>query len=134
MDDAERLKRGEAARRRVLGDEAMYQSKKRRNAFNADWIDWITRSPWHDVWTRPHFDDRTRRVLVIGTMISLGRWEEFRLHLEAGLGADLEWSDVEEVLLQTGVYAGLPAANTAFAIASELRGGVQGKRPTSGSA
>ena len=86
MDDAERLKRGEAARRRVLGDEWMERSaKKRRNAFNAEWIDSITRSPWCDVWTRPHFDDRTRRVLVIGTMIALGRWEEFRLHVRGAL-------------------------------------------------
>ena len=87
MDDAERLKRGEAARRRVLGDAQVDRSIKSRNAFNAEWIDWITRNPWHDVWTRPHFDDRTRRVLVIGTMMSLGRWEEFRLHVRAALTA-----------------------------------------------
>ena len=85
MDDAERLKRGEAARRRVLGNEQVDRSLKSRNAFNAEWIDYITRSPWNDVWTRPHFDDRTRRVLVIGTMLSLGRWEEFKLHVRAAL-------------------------------------------------
>ena len=83
MDDAERLKRGEAARRRVLGDEWVDRSAKNRNAFNAEWLDTITRSPWNDVWTRPYFDDRTRRVLVIGTMLCLARWEEFRLHVGA---------------------------------------------------
>ena len=79
MDEAERLKRGAEARRRVLGDEWVDRSAKNRNAFNAEWFDLITRSPWGEVWTRPHFDDRTRRVLVIGTMIALGRWDEFKL-------------------------------------------------------
>ena len=85
MDDTERLRRGEAARRRVLGNEWVDRSAKNRNAFNGEWVDNITRSPWCDVWTRPHFDDRTRRVLVIGTMLSLGRWEEFKLHVRAAL-------------------------------------------------
>ena len=85
MDDSERLKRGEVARRRVLGSEWVDRSAKNRNAFNAEWLDTITRSPWCDIWTRPHFDDRTRRVLVMGTMIALGRWEEFKLHVR---GAD----------------------------------------------
>jgi 4-carboxymuconolactone decarboxylase len=115
MDDAERLKRGEAARRRVLGDEAMEASKKRRNAFNAEWIDWITKSPWHDVWTRPHFDDRTRRVLVIGTMIALGRWEEFRLHVKAALTVGgFSADDIKEIILQQANYCGVPAGNHAF--------------------
>jgi alkylhydroperoxidase/carboxymuconolactone decarboxylase family protein YurZ len=115
MDDAERLKRGEAARRRVLGDEWVDRSAKNRNAFNAEWLDTITRSPWNDVWTRPHFDDRTRRVLVIGTMLCLGRWDEFRLHVRAavtvgGFSAD----DIKEIILQQASYCGVPAANHAF--------------------
>jgi 4-carboxymuconolactone decarboxylase len=115
MDDAERLKRGEAARRRVLGDAAMEESKKRRNSFNAEWIDWITKSPWHDVWTRPHFDDRTRRVLVIGTMLSLGRWEEFRLHVKAALTVGgFSPDDIKEIILQQANYCGVPAGNHAF--------------------
>ena len=115
MDDAERLRRGEAARRRVLGDTAMEESKKRRNAFNAEWIDWITKSPWHDVWTRPHFDDRTRRVLVIGTMVALGRWEEFRLHVRAALTVGgFSADDIKEIILQQANYCGVPAGNHAF--------------------
>ena len=115
MDDAERLIRGEAARRRVLGDEWVDRSAKNRNAFNAEWLDTITRSPWNDVWTRPHFDDRTRRVLVIGTMLCLARWEEFRLHVRAavtvgGFSAD----DIKEIILQQSAYCGVPAANHAF--------------------
>ena len=115
MDDTERLKRGEAARRRVLGDEWVDRSAKNRNAFNAEWVDYITRSPWCDVWTRPHFDDRTRRVLVIGTMLSLGRWEEFKLHVRGartvgGFNAD----DIKEIILQQANYCGVPAGNHAF--------------------
>ena len=69
----------------------------------------------------PASTSHTRRLLVLAIAAALGRWEEFRLHLAAGLAADLEWADVEEVLLQTAVYAGVPAANQAFSIASELR-------------
>ena len=115
MDDAERLKRGEAARRRVLGDEHVDRSAKNRNAFNAEWLDTITRSPWNDVWTRPHFDDRTRRVLVIGTMLCLGRWEEFRLHVRAAVTAGgFSADDIKEIILQQAIYCGVPAANHAF--------------------
>jgi len=115
MDDAERLKRGDAARRRVLGNEWVDRSAKNRNAFNAEWLDHITRSPWNDIWTRPHFDDRTRRVLVMGTMVALGRWDEFRLHVRAavtvgGFSAD----DIKEIILQQSAYCGVPAGNHAF--------------------
>jgi alkylhydroperoxidase/carboxymuconolactone decarboxylase family protein YurZ len=115
MDDAERLKRGEAARRRVLGNEQVDRSAKSRNSFNGEWIDWITRSPWHDVWTRPHFDDRTRRILVIGTMLSLGRWEEFKLHVRAALTVGgFSADDIKEIILQQANYCGVPAGNHAF--------------------
>ena len=115
MDDTERLKRGEAARRRVLGDAWVDGSAKNRNSFNSKWIDTITRSPWGDIWTRPHFDDRTRRILVIGTMLSLGRWEEFRMHVRAavtvgGFSAD----DIKEIIMQQAIYCGVPIANHAF--------------------
>ncbi len=82
----------------------------------------ITRFAWGAIWTRPGLDHRTRRLLVLAATVALGRWEEFRLHLTAGLEHDLEWSDVEEVLLQTAVYAGVPAANTGFKIAEDPGG------------
>jgi len=71
------------------------------------------------VWARPGLDPKVRRLLVLAMTASLGRWEEFRLHLRAGLETGLEVTDLEEVLLQVVVYAGVPAANTAFQIASE---------------
>src|SRR3979409_2569161 len=101
MADAARLKLGEAARRRVLGNEWVDRSAKNRNAFNAEWIDTITRTPWRDVWTRPHLDDRTRRILVIGTVIGLVRWEEFKLHVRSALTVGgFSSDDIKEIILQ----------------------------------
>ena len=121
MDDTERLKRGEAARRRVLGDEWVDRSAKNRNAFNAEWIDHITRSPWCDVWTRPHFDERTRRILVIGTMMAIGRWEEFKLHVRGALTTGgFTADDLKEIILQQANYCGVPVGNHAFKLAGEV--------------
>ena len=78
----------------------------------------ITRYAWGTVWTRPGLDPRVRRLLVLAMTASLGRWEEFRLHVRTGLAAELEMVDLKEVLLQVAVYAGVPAANTGFHIAA----------------
>jgi 4-carboxymuconolactone decarboxylase len=115
MDDSERLKRGETARRRVLGDAWVDRSAASRNAFNADWLDTITRSPWGEIWTRPQFDDRTRRILVIGTLLALGQWNEFRLHVRAALTVGgFSADDIKEIILQQASYCGVPAGNHAF--------------------
>jgi len=74
----------------------------------------ITRYAWGSIWTRPGLDVRTRRLLVLAMTAALGRWEEFRLHVRTGLASELEWCDLEEVLLQTAIYAGVPVANTGF--------------------
>ena len=121
MDDADRLKRGEAARRRVLGDAHVDRSAKSRNAFNSEWVDNITRSPWNDVWNRPHFDDRTRRVLVLGTMIAIGRWDEFKMHVRAAVvEGGFSQDDVKEIVLQQAVYCGVPVAHHALGLAAEV--------------
>ena len=75
-----------------------------------------------DVWTRPGLDRSTRRLLVLAMTAAMGRWEEFRLRVRSGLAAELDAGDLEEVLLQVAVYAGVPAANTAFQIATEELG------------
>jgi alkylhydroperoxidase/carboxymuconolactone decarboxylase family protein YurZ len=85
MDDKERFDKGMTRRRKVLGNEWVDKSIKNKNAFNEEFLDFITRYAWGEIWTRPHFDERTRRVLVMGTMIALGRWEEFKLHVSAAL-------------------------------------------------
>ena len=113
------LEAGMAVRRQVLGDDHVDRSLKNATDFTRDFQQLITRYAWGAVWTRPGLDHRTRRLLVLAITAALGRWEEFRLHLRAGLAHDLEVCDVKETLLQVAVYAGVPAANTAFQIGKE---------------
>jgi 3-oxoadipate enol-lactonase / 4-carboxymuconolactone decarboxylase len=113
------LEVGMQLRRQVLGDEHVDRSLKNATDFTRDFQELITRYAWGGVWTRPGLDHRTRRLLVLAITAALGRWEEFRLHLRAALAHDLEVCDVKETLLQVAVYAGVPAANTAFQIAQE---------------
>ena len=86
MDEKERHERGMAKRRKVLGNEWVDRANAKKTPFNEEFQDLITRYAWGEVWTRPHYDERTRRVLVIGTMIALAQWDEFRLHVRAALG------------------------------------------------
>jgi 4-carboxymuconolactone decarboxylase len=121
VDDKERYERGMSRRRKVLGNEWVDRANAKKTAFNAEFQDFITRYAWGEVWTRPHLDERTRRLMVIATMIALGKWEEFRMHVraalvEGGFSAD----DVKEVILQQAIYCGVPTANHAFKEAGEV--------------
>ncbi len=113
---------GLAVRRHVLGDAYVDRAIARSGEWNRDFQEMITRYAWGTVWARPGMAPRTRRLLVLAMTASLGRWEEFRLHVRTGLAHELELADLEEVLLQVAVYAGVPAANTAFHIAGEEAG------------
>lgn len=110
---------GMKVRRQVLGAEHVDRSMANATDLTRDFQELITRYAWGTVWTRPGLDHRTRRLLVLAMTAALGRWEEFRLHLRAALAHSLEACDVKETLLQVAVYAGVPAANTAFQIARE---------------
>jgi 3-oxoadipate enol-lactonase/4-carboxymuconolactone decarboxylase len=112
---------GESVRRAVLGDAHVDRAAADATELTRDFQAFITKYVWGEIWTRPGLDHVTRRLLVLTATAALGRWEEFRLHLTAGLARDLEWGDVEELLLQVAVYAGVPAANTAFHIARGLQ-------------
>jgi 4-carboxymuconolactone decarboxylase len=121
MDDKQRHENGMAKRRKVLGNEWVDRSVRNQTPFNEDFLDLITRYAWGDIWQRTHFDERTRRILVIGSMIALGHWDEFRMHVsaalrEGGFSAD----DIKEIILQQAIYCGVPAANHAFKEAAEL--------------
>ncbi len=108
-------------RRRVLGDAWVDASLAKMTSFNADFQAMITRIAWAEIWGRPGLDDRTRRLLVVAITASLGRWEEFALHVRAGLSRNgFDRHDLKEVLMQTAIYAGVPAANTAFAEAGRI--------------
>jgi 4-carboxymuconolactone decarboxylase len=121
MDDQQRRDAGIAQRRKVLGDAWVDKSAANTNSFNADFIDLITRHAWADIWTRPHFDQRTRRVLVIGTLLSLCQWDEFRLHVRAALTeGGFTPDDIKEIILQQAIYCGVPAANHAVKEASAV--------------
>jgi 3-oxoadipate enol-lactonase / 4-carboxymuconolactone decarboxylase len=122
--DSDVYEAGMRVRRAVLGnahvDKALASPSR-----SDDFQDLITKYAWGTIWTRPGFDIRTRRLLVLAMTAAMGRWEEFRLHVRAGLPRDLEWCDVEEVLLQAAIYAGVPAANTGFHAANEERRGLE---------
>jgi 3-oxoadipate enol-lactonase / 4-carboxymuconolactone decarboxylase len=119
---AEQLYRtGLQTRRQVLGDAWVDRSLANRTAFNADFQAMITRIAWNEIWTRPGLDHRTRRLLVLAVTAALGRWEEFRLHVRSGLEqGGFSEDELKETLMQIAIYAGVPAANTAFAEAGEI--------------
>jgi len=112
---------GLAMRRAVLGDAWVDKALASRNALTGEFQNFITRIAWGEIWTRPHLDHRTRRLLVLAITASLSRWEEFALHLRAGIEqGSLTLEDIKETLMQIGVYAGVPAANTGMHHAQDI--------------
>jgi 4-carboxymuconolactone decarboxylase len=133
--DRKQYDRGMKTRRKVLGDEWVDRAEKNKTAFNAEFQDLITRYAWDEIWNRPGLGHKVRRMLVITTMVALGRWEEYRLHIRAALtSGDLDADEIKEVLLQSAIYAGIPAANTAFKEAREVMGEVMAGLERSGKA
>lgn len=120
MHEKDRYEAGLCVRKQVLGEPHVERSLANQNAFNEEFQDLITRYAWGEIWTRPGLDHRTRRLLVLGITAGMSRWEEFRLHMRAALEGGVSVDDIKEVLLQTAIYAGVPAANTGFHIAQEV--------------
>jgi len=114
-------------RRRVLG--AAHVDRASASPVSVAFQELITRYAWGAIWTRPGLDIRTRRLLVLAMTAAAGRWEEFRLHVRTGLASELEWCDLEEVLLQTAIYAGVPVANTGFHHAAAERAAASSEPP-----
>ena len=124
---------GTLNRRRVLGNAWVDRSVATDNGFNAEFQAMITRTAWQEIWGRPGLDDRTRRLLVIVMTASLARWEEFRLHVRSGLErSGFTVDELKETLMQVAVYAGVPAANTAFAEAGPIVDACLAARGTGG--
>ena len=121
MQDKERHDRGMTRRRKVLGNAWVDRANARKTPFNEEFQDFITRYAWGEVWTRPHFDERMRRVLVIGSLLAIDKWEEFRMHVRAALvEGGFTPDDIKEIIMQQAIYCGVPAANHAFKEAGEI--------------
>lgn len=120
MDERKRYDEGMKVRRAVLGDAHVDRSLENRNAFNEEFQDLITRYAWGEIWTRPGLPRRTRSLITIAMMVALNRGDELRMHLKAAFNNGVTRAEIKEVLLQTAIYCGVPAANSAFHIADEL--------------
>jgi 4-carboxymuconolactone decarboxylase len=123
MDDKndDRLTAGTTVRRKVLGDAHVDRAIAATTALTEEFQSLITRYAWGEIWSRPGLDVRARRILVIGTLVALGQWEELAMHVRAALAAgDLSANDVKEIVLQQAIYCGVPAANAAFRIVGEV--------------
>ena len=122
MTDAkdEKLDQGMRTRRSVLGDAYVDQAIAKRSAFTGDFQDLLTRYAWGEVWTRPGLDRRTRCCITVAMLVALNRDEELALHMRAALDNGVSVEELKEVLLQSAVYAGIPAANAAFRVASDV--------------
>lgn len=109
---------GMRVRREVLGDEYVDRAERTRTPFNESFQDYITRCAWGGVWTREELDRRTRSAVTLAVLTALGHENEIALHVRGARRNGLSDTEIAEVLMHTGVYAGVPAANAAFAIAA----------------
>jgi 4-carboxymuconolactone decarboxylase len=117
MNDDELYEQGMKARREVLGDAHVDRALANATEFTAPWQEFITKHAWGAVWTRDGLDRRMRSVITLTALTALGRENEIAMHVRAALGNGLTREEIGEVLIHTAVYAGVPAANAAFAIA-----------------
>jgi 4-carboxymuconolactone decarboxylase len=115
--DDEQYAAGMAVRRAVLGDAHVDRAQAGTDEFTRDFQELITRYAWGAVWTRDGLSRRERSLITLALLAGLGRSEELPLHVRGALNNGLTVAEIKEVLLHTAVYAGVPAANTAFAVA-----------------
>jgi 4-carboxymuconolactone decarboxylase len=120
VDDESRRAAGMEVRRAVLGDDHVDRALARTTPFTADFQDLITRYAWGDVWARPGLDRRTRSMLTLALLATLGHVGEFAMHVRAALRNGVTPDEIKEVILHTAVYAGVPVANRAFAAAQDV--------------
>jgi 3-oxoadipate enol-lactonase / 4-carboxymuconolactone decarboxylase len=123
--------RGMRVRREVLGDEHVDAAIARTTEFTADFQDLITRYAWGEIWTRPGLDRRTRSCITLTALVALGKLEELEMHVRAALRNGLTVDEIKEVLLQSAIYCGVPAANSAFATAQRVLANLDAGTPGS---
>jgi len=112
--------RGMRVRREVLGDEHVDGAIERTTEFTADFQDFITRYAWGEIWARPGLDRRTRSCITLTALVALGRLDELEIHVRAAVRNGLTPEEIGEIFLQSAVYCGVPAANSAFAVARRV--------------
>jgi 4-carboxymuconolactone decarboxylase len=117
---AHQHERGMEVRRAVLGDAHVDRAEAGKDEFTADFQDFITRYAWGDIWARPGLGRRSRSVATLAALVALGAENEVPLHVRAALRNGLSPDEIKEVILHTAVYAGVPRANSAFAIAQQV--------------
>ena len=122
MNDDERRERGMKIRREVLGDAYVDRAQSTATPFTNDFQDLMTRYAWGEIWSRPGLDRRTRSCITVAMTVALNRPDEVALHLRGALRNGVTGAELREVLLQTVVYFGIPAAHTAFKVAQEVLG------------
>jgi len=120
MDERKRYDEGMKTRRAVLGDAHVDRTLKNRTKFNEPFQELITRYAWGEIWSRPGLPRKTRSLLTLAMLVALNRGEEFRMHVKAALSVGVSREEIQELLLQTAVYCGVPAANAAFHIAEDV--------------
>ncbi len=120
MDERDRYDAGMTVRRAVLGDAHVDRTLTRRNAFNEEFQDMITRYAWGEIWTRPGLPRHTRSLITLALMVALNKPEEFQMHVRAAFNNGVTRDEIKEVLMQTAIYAGVPAANSAFHQAEQV--------------
>lgn len=120
MDERERYDRGLSVRRAVLGDAHVDRALTKKDSFSDEFQELITRYAWGEIWTRPGLPRHTRSLITVAMMVALNRADEFRLHVRAAFNNGVTRDQIKEVLLQTAIYCGVPAANTAFHLAEEV--------------
>jgi 4-carboxymuconolactone decarboxylase len=120
MDERERYAKGMEVRRAVLGDQHVNRSLERKNAFNEEFQDLITRYAWGEIWTRPGLPRNTRSLITLAMLVALNRGDEFRMHVRAAANNGVTRDEIKELLLHASIYCGVPAANSAFHAAEEV--------------
>jgi 4-carboxymuconolactone decarboxylase len=127
MDDDQRREKGMQVRREVLGSAHVDRSVAKLTPFNQPFQDFITRYAWGEIWSRPGLPRHTRSLITLAMMVALNREEEFKLHVRAAFNNGVTKAEMQEVLLQTALYCGLPAANNAFHWAEAVFAGLDSK-------
>jgi 4-carboxymuconolactone decarboxylase len=132
MTDDEKFEQGMKVRREVLGNAHVDNAEANQTLFDADFQRFITETAWGSVWTRPGLDRRTRHLVTLAVLAALGKEHELALHIRATQNTGVTQEELKEVFMQVAIYAGVPAANTAFSVAKSVYAELSGKESDDG--